>query len=67
MTRKQALQYVKNTNGGATVDNFIEDWLPVGRMEWDLLMQEGLVNVVDDRIFLTDKGQFRLDALENPA
>lgn len=31
----QALQYVKNTNGGATKSHFIEDHEPVGDRLWN--------------------------------
>ena len=64
MTRKDALQYVKNTNGCATPDNFIEDWMPVGGMEWDMLTQLNLVRVDDNgKIWLTEAGQAKLNEL----
>lgn len=42
----QALDYVRNTNGGATVADFVEDFEPVGQWLWDRLESRGLV-VVD--------------------
>ena len=35
-----ALQYVKNTNGGATVKHFMEDHEPVGVHLWMDLFQK---------------------------
>ncbi len=37
MTDQQirALEYVRNSNGGATEDDFIEDWEPIGKQLWD--------------------------------
>lgn len=64
MTRKESLQYVKNTNGGATVLNFIEDWAPVGAYEWHLLMSDGLVQADrDGKIWLTSVGEAKLNEL----
>jgi len=63
MTRKQALQYIKNTNGGATVAIFIEDWEPVGGMEWDLLIMQELAEERDGRIYLTKRGEDKLASL----
>lgn len=64
MTRLEALQYIRNTNGGATSLNFIIDWEPVGGIEWDLLTSSGLAHEVNDRIFLTELGQEQLANLE---
>jgi hypothetical protein len=50
--KEQALQYVKNTNGGATKENFIEDFAPVGQMLWDDL--KGIICIDSNgHIFLT--------------
>lgn len=64
MTRKQSLQYIKNTNGGASVAHFIDDWEPVGRMEWNLLLDAGLAEDRDGYIFLTEAGEAKLAELE---
>ena len=64
MTRTQALQYIRNTNGGATKANFIEDWEPVGGMEWELLVKAEFVEEIEGAIYLTKKGSARLDELE---
>lgn len=34
MNIKQALRYVRNTNGGATLADFIEDHEPIGDQLW---------------------------------
>ena len=60
MTRKESLQYVVNTGGHASVANFIEDWEPVGHMEWELLKQEHLAREVGGKIFLTHAGEQKL-------
>lgn len=54
---KQALQYVRNTNGNATVGHFVGDWEPVGQRLWDDLLKAGDVEVRDGKIYLTDKGE----------
>lgn len=59
--QKQALQYVKNTNGGATKKIFIEDHDPIGRM---LLADLGGMIREDEngRIWLTEAGEAALAA-----
>ncbi|WP_433588238.1 hypothetical protein [Pseudomonas koreensis] len=42
---EQAIRYVRNTNGGATLANFIEDHEPIGQNLWDELMEAGWVCV----------------------
>lgn len=64
MTRLQALQYIRNTAGNATVANFVEDWEPVGGIEWDLLTRQYLAQEKDGKIYLTDRGEQRLAELE---
>lgn len=60
---RQALQYVKNTNGGASIANFCEDLEPVGEMIWDQLLAAGLVDVDSNaRIHLTVAGEAELAA-----
>lgn len=66
MKRLDSLRYIRNTDGGATVDHFCEDWAPVGEKEWELLVAEDLA--FDDgethRIHLTPNGEARLAELE---
>jgi phage terminase large subunit-like protein len=51
------LAYVRNTNGGATIANFIEDWEPIGSMVWDELQTGGLARVGQTgRLELTEAG-----------
>ncbi len=54
---KEAIQYVKNTNGGATRAHFFEDHEPIGELLWNDLDNAGLVRTDGNgRIHLTDKG-----------
>jgi hypothetical protein len=53
---KECLEYVRNTNGGATVDTFVEDWEPMGWRLWDELHALRYVRVDDEKIYLTAKG-----------
>lgn len=64
MTRKEALAYIRNTDGNATVAHFIDDWEPVGRMEWKALLDSGLAVERDGKIFLTEKGETTLKSQE---
>lgn len=53
-----ALRYVRNTNGGATIAHFLEDHEPVGQLLWDSLSNEGLVTTDENgRIKLTATGE----------
>lgn len=58
--QKQALAYVKNTGGGATLAHFVEDHDPVGTQLWLELKEAGCVEVIDGRIWLTDAGLTQL-------
>ena len=63
-TRKELLQYVKNTDGGATMDDFISDWAPVGYMAWmELRGAELVYSNSFNRIQLTPSGERRLKEL----
>lgn len=55
-TLKRACEYVRNTAGNATREHFDEDHEPIGPRLWADLHYEGLVQVVDGKISLTDKG-----------
>jgi len=51
------LNYIRNTNGGATVQGFVEDWEPIGRQVWNDLVHRGLVTLDDlGHIYLTELG-----------
>lgn len=55
--QRDALQYVVNTNGGATRGNFVEDHEPVGRQLWIDLIDHGWVyENQNSYIYLTKKG-----------
>lgn len=63
-TRKQLLQYVKNTAGGATVENFEEDWAPIGHIAWmELRSAELVFSNSFNRIQLTPAGEAKLEEL----
>lgn len=60
---RRALEYVRNTNTGATVANFIEDHEPIGYTLWAELFDAGYVTVNDEeRIIVTDHGRNALEA-----
>lgn len=53
----RALEYVRNTNGGATLADFHEDHEPIGPQLWDPLLTDGLVTIdAGGKIRLTAKG-----------
>ena len=59
---KAPLQYVRNTNGGATRAHFLEDHEPIGEMLWQGMVNSGLVRQDENgRIFLTAEGDAQLD------
>lgn len=59
----QHLQYVKNTGGGATKQNFFEDWEPIGEMAWNALERDGLVLEGENgKIYTTAAGEAALAA-----
>lgn len=58
---KQYLQYVINTGGYATVDNFDEDWEPIGPMLRADLMPEFIVENDGGKIVLTEAGKAALE------
>ena len=60
-TEKRALQYVKNTNGGATKAHFMEDHEPIGERLWDALNNAGMVRTDENgRIHTTERGDAEL-------
>jgi hypothetical protein len=58
---KSALQYVRNTGGGATVEIFIEDHDPIGKTMWSELNKLNAVKIVDNKIYLSDIGDSLLN------
>lgn len=59
---KQALQYVKNTNGGATCGDFKSDFEPIGEKLWLELRNHDYVYIdPNGRIRLSDAGNAELD------
>jgi hypothetical protein len=61
---QRALEYVRNTGGGATKAHFMEDHEPIGARVWDVLVNAGFVSVDEyGRIRPTDAG---LAALTEP-
>jgi hypothetical protein len=60
-SRVQFLQYVENTNGGATKANFVEDWEPIGERAWDELWGAELIEFDDNlHVRLTKHGREEL-------
>ena len=64
-SRRELMQYIKNTNGGATLQNFSEDWEPIGGLAWGDLSKAGLVDLVDGKVTLTHAGVVYLERLTN--
>lgn len=55
-TIERALTYIRNTNGGATREQFVEDHAPVGNGIWGALVDRRLVRVdANGRIFVTEE------------
>ena len=61
---KQYLQYVINTGGYVTADDFDEDWEPIGPMLRADLVPEFIEEDSDGKLILTEAGK---SALETPA
>lgn len=59
--QRKALQYVKNTNGGATKKDFFSDHNPIGKWLWEDVT--GMVMEDENgRIWLTEAGKEALSA-----
>lgn len=57
-TQKEALQYVKNTNGRATRDDFIDDHDPIGDLLWEDLWHRGTILLDSNgKVRLTSEGK----------
>jgi len=53
-----ALEYVRNTAGGATLDAFVDDHEPIGTILWRKLTSAGVAEVSPGgRVVLTEKGR----------
>jgi hypothetical protein len=52
----RSLWYVKNTNGLATKEDFIEDWSPIGSQLWQIHESKQLVEEKNGKIFVTPLG-----------
>lgn len=64
---KRVLEYVKNTNGGATKANFIEDHEPIGERLWQTLKEKDYITMDDaGRIYLTHAGANALKSAWRP-
>jgi len=60
----QALEYVKNTAGNATVKHFEEDFEPIGGLMWSDLVESNLAFEGEDGyVRLTDAGRKMLQGL----
>lgn len=58
MPDKNALQYIKNTNGGATHGTFVDDHEPIGDMIWNSLYDRELVDInFNGYVVLTEEGE----------
>ncbi len=56
----KSLRYIKNTNGGAKLHNFIEDHDPIGMLLWTDLHNQNVKLVREDedgRLWLTTEGE----------
>lgn len=55
---KEVLQYVRNTNGGATKEHFIDDHEPIGERLWKRYFEEKAYITIDPagRVHLTEAG-----------
>ena len=61
-TIRQALEYIRNTNGGATLDIFVEDWEPIGEKLWESIELAFLAKVDEfGRVRLTEAGEKALN------
>jgi hypothetical protein len=59
--RQIYLEYVANTNGGATKADFITDWEPIGERVWDELWGLELIELdANRRVCLTKYGRAEL-------
>ncbi len=59
--QKNCLEYVKNTNGGATPETFWDDWAPVGKNLYYEIYTAGWIELNDQgRVILTSAGEEKL-------
>ena len=54
----RALEYIQNTNYGATLEDFKVDWEPIGNILWKDLIAKNLVMISNDgKVILTLQGK----------
>jgi hypothetical protein len=64
----KALQYIQNTNGNATLANFLEDHEPIGQEIWERLLDQRLVHINGaGKVGLTHGGAARVSESRAPA
>lgn len=67
-THLKALQYIQNTNGNATLANFLEDHEPIGQEIWERLLDQRLVHINGaGKVGLTHGGAARVSQSRAPA
>lgn len=63
---ESSLQYIKNTNMGASKIDFYTDHAPIGRDLWNELVKLRAVKISrDGKIFLSDEGESLLQSVED--
>lgn len=50
---QEYISYINNTGGNPSIENFDEDWQPVGEMVRSNLKREGIIIEIDGKIKLT--------------
>lgn len=65
-TERRALQYIVNTSGQASKENFFDDHAPIGERLWNHLEMFGYAfeDFRNKRIYLTDHGLAMLQRVE---
>ena len=57
-THIRALEYIQNTNYGATLEDFKVDWEPIGNILWKDLLEDKLVLITNaGKVALTPQGK----------
>ena len=54
------LQYIKNTGGSPKIEEFDDDWEPIGPMVRKDMKHAGLIEEKDGRVFIVKKNGFTL-------
>ncbi len=58
----QAIRYIRNTNGNATLEDFKDDHDSIGDILWRDLERLGLATIENGKVVLTEKGKGRDNA-----